>query len=65
VLCAHTFRRLKPGFFGGTLEELERSQDEGDYHSRRVAIEPYVESVIAGGVYEIAVSWTGDGAAAS
>ena len=65
MLCAHTVRRLKPGFFDGTLEELECSQDEGDYQSRRVAIEPYVESVIAGGVYEIVVSWTADGAAAS
>ena len=63
--CAHTVRRLKPGFFDGSLEELERSQDEGDYQSRRVAIEPYVESVIAGGVYEIVVSWTAEGAAAS
>jgi hypothetical protein len=53
------------GFFDCTLEELERSQDEGGYQSRRNAIEPYVEGVIAGGVYEIAVSWTADGAAAS
>jgi hypothetical protein len=44
------------GFFDGTLEELERSQEEGDYRSRRAAIEPYVEAVIANGVYEIAVS---------
>jgi hypothetical protein len=53
------------GFFDGTLEELERSQREGDYQSRRDAIEPYVEAVVANGVYEIAVSWTAEGAAAS
>jgi hypothetical protein len=52
------------GFFDGTLEELERSQREGDYQSRRDAIEPYVEAVVANGVYEIAVSWTGERAAA-
>jgi hypothetical protein len=50
------------GFFDGTLEELERSQAEGDYQSRREAIEPYVERVVANGVYEIAVSWTAEGA---
>jgi hypothetical protein len=44
------------GFFDGTLEELERSQDEGGYHGRREAIAPYVEAVIANGVYEIAVT---------
>jgi hypothetical protein len=53
------------GFFDGTLEELERSQREGDYESRRNAIEPYVESVVANGVYEIAVSWIPEGAPAS
>jgi hypothetical protein len=49
------------GFFDGTLEELERSQAEGDYQSRRMAIEPYVERVVANGVYEIGVSWTAEG----
>jgi hypothetical protein len=53
------------GFFDGTLEELERSQREGDYQSRRDAIEPYVEAVVANGVYQIAVSWTAEGTAAS
>jgi hypothetical protein len=50
------------GFFDDTLEELERSQAEGDYQSRREAIGPYVERVVANGVYEIAVSWTAEGA---
>jgi hypothetical protein len=50
------------GFFDGTLEELERSQAEGDYQSRRDAIEPYVEAVVANGIYDVAVSWTLEGA---
>ena len=53
------------GFFDGTLEELERLQEVGDYRSRREAIEPYVEAVIANGVYEVAVSSIAEGAAAS
>ena len=44
------------GFFEGTLEELERSQDAADYGSRRDAIDPLVETVIANGVYEIVES---------
>lgn len=52
------------GFFDGTLEELERTQQEGDYYARRSAIEPYVEAVLANGVYEIVVSETAEGAAA-
>ena len=51
------------GFFDGTLEELERSQAEGDYQSRRDAIEPYVEAVVANGIYDVSVSWTLEGAA--
>jgi hypothetical protein len=41
------------GFFDGTLEELERSQDDADFESRRDAITPLVDAVIANGVYEI------------
>jgi hypothetical protein len=41
------------GFFDGTLEELEGSQDAADYNDRRAAIEPLVDSVIANGVYEV------------
>jgi hypothetical protein len=41
------------GFFDGTLEELERSQDASDFEERRRAIEPFVEAVVANGVYEI------------
>jgi hypothetical protein len=53
------------GFFDGTLEELERSQTEGDYEDRRSAIEPYVDAVIANGVYEVQVSWVPEGAPAT
>jgi hypothetical protein len=41
------------GFFDGTLEELERSQQDADFESHRRAIDPYVDAVIANGVYEI------------
>jgi heme-degrading monooxygenase HmoA len=41
------------GFFDGSLEELERGQSEEDFEERRKAIEPYVDQVIANGVYEI------------
>jgi hypothetical protein len=51
------------GFFDGSLEELERSQAEGDYQSRRDAIEPYVEAVVANGIYDVSVSWTLEDAA--
>jgi hypothetical protein len=48
------------GFFDGTLEELERSQQESDYQGLRDTIDPYVESVIANGVYEVVATWTAD-----
>jgi len=41
------------GFFDGTIEDLERSQDDADFDERRKAIEPLVDEVIANGVYEI------------
>ena len=44
------------GFFDGTLEELQRSQDDSDFEERRAAIDPHVEAVIVNGVYDIAVS---------
>jgi hypothetical protein len=43
------------GFFDGTLDELQHSQDDSDFDERRAAIEPYVESVIVNGVYDVAV----------
>jgi hypothetical protein len=41
------------GFFDGTPEEMQQSQDDADYDERRNAIEPLVESVVSNGVYEI------------
>jgi hypothetical protein len=43
------------GFFDGTLEELERSQDGSNYEELRRAIEPFVEEVVLNGVYEVVV----------
>jgi len=51
------------GFFDGTLEELERSQREMGYQDRRDAIEPFVDAVIANGVYEIVETRTAAGGA--
>ncbi len=48
------------GFFDGTLEELERSQDDADYGRRREAIDPLVDAVIVNGVYEIVATVTPD-----
>lgn len=41
------------GFFDGSPEELEASQDGGGYQDLRDAIEPLVDTVIANGIYEI------------
>jgi hypothetical protein len=49
------------GFFDGTLDELERSQDEAGFEEQRAAIEQYVDAVIVNGVYDIAVSLVADG----
>jgi hypothetical protein len=46
------------GFFDGTLEELERSQEEHDYRGRRASVDGLVESVVANGVYEVVEAWT-------
>jgi hypothetical protein len=46
------------GFFDGTLEELEASQDDHDFEERRDAVAPFVEEVIVNGVYDIAVTLT-------
>lgn len=51
------------GFFDGTLDELERSQHEADFQSRRDAIDPLVDAVIANGVYEIITTLVRDEAA--
>jgi len=41
------------GFFDGTLEELERSQQDGGYDELRSSIDSLVDSVISNGVYEV------------
>ena len=52
------------GFFDGTLDELQRSQDDADFASLRDAIDPFVDAVIANGVYEIVSTLTPADAAA-
>jgi hypothetical protein len=52
------------GFFDGTLEEMDRNQEEGGYRERVDAVAPFVEAVVANGVYEIVVDWTREGARA-
>lgn len=46
------------GFFDGTLEQLEQSQEEHGYRELREQIEPLVEQVIANGLYEVVQSRT-------
>src|SRR5262245_49184710 len=46
------------GFFDGTLEELERSQQEAGFEELRATVEPYVDAVIVNGVYEVVVNRT-------
>ena len=41
------------GFFDGTIDELNSSQDDAGYEERRAAVDDLVESVVANGVYEI------------
>jgi hypothetical protein len=53
------------GFFDGSLEELQRSQTDSDFDDRRAAIEPFVDAVIANGVYEIAETRVAEGATAA
>ena len=48
------------GFFDGTLEQLEGSQRDADFESRRDSIAPFVDTVIANGVYEIVESLVRD-----
>lgn len=52
------------GFFDGTVEQLEASQEELGYSKTRDAIEPLVDAVIANGLYEIVRSRAAAGEAA-
>jgi hypothetical protein len=53
------------GFFDGTLEELERNQDEHAYRAMRERIDPLVEQEVANGVYEVVVTRAAPSALAS
>jgi hypothetical protein len=52
------------GFFDGTIEELEASQATGGYEERRAEANAYVDEVVLNGIYDVAESWTLEGAAA-
>ncbi len=53
------------GFFDGTLEELEASQAENDNYQQRLdAVAPYIDYIIAKGVYDVVVDYTPEGTAA-
>ena len=41
------------GFFDGTLDELNASQQDAGYDERRASVDELVDSVVANGVYEI------------
>ena len=43
------------GFFDGTVEELERSQEQHGYAARRAAADEFVEDVPVTGVFDIVV----------
>jgi heme-degrading monooxygenase HmoA len=52
------------GFFDGTIDELNSSQQQHNYDSMVERIAPYVESVVSNGVYEVVVSDTREAASA-
>ena len=52
------------GFFDGTLEQMNQSQDESDFAKLRESIDPLVDDVVTNGVYEIVESLAVDGTAA-
>ena len=39
------------GFFDGTHDKLQRSRDYTDFHRLRDAIDPFVDTIIANGMY--------------
>ena len=48
------------GFFDGSLEELERSQDAQGYDERRAAAEEFVDDVLVNGVFDVVVDMKSD-----
>ena len=62
--CGRASGALSPsaGSLGAAVRiELERSQRDADYRSRRDVVDPFVDAVIANGVYEIAKTLTPGG----
>jgi len=53
------------GFFEGTLEELEASQREAGYSSRREEIDRLADAVVVNGVYEVVDSRVAEPASSS
>jgi hypothetical protein len=43
------------GFFDGTLEQLDASQDAHGYEAQRAAADPYVAELLVNGVYDVVV----------
>ena len=52
------------GFFDGTIEELNASQDEHGYRDRVEAVAPFVEEVLLNGLYDVVVDVSRAGSAA-
>ena len=52
------------GFFDGTMEDLEASQDDHGYADRVAAVAPFVDEVVVNGVYDVAVDVHVEGATA-
>jgi heme-degrading monooxygenase HmoA len=52
------------GFFDGTPDDLERSQNQHGYDDMRSSIDGLVEEVVANGVYEVVVTRSLDATAA-
>jgi hypothetical protein len=52
------------GFFDGTLDELNASQDDHGYAERRAAASGYVDEVVANGIYDVVVDLNAERASA-
>jgi len=52
---ADTNRVVTFGFFEGTLDDLQRSQDEHGYDERRAAADAFVADVLVNGVFDVVV----------
>lgn len=52
------------GFFDGTLDQLNASQDDHGYADRVAAASQYVDEVVVNGVYDIAVDMNVQGTSA-